>query len=122
MSKRNRRLSGFDSAATDPLTDTVQTDDNENVNHVINNIVNDDVKIDVNDNNSNEVKETLTLDELFEGSKSKVQTHTLKGFYLEMEVAAAIDRISKGKSRGFKSQLVNEILKKELKMRGLLGD
>jgi hypothetical protein len=70
-----------------------------------------------NDNNSNDKD---VIGNILSGKKSKKDTHTFKGYWLENEVANTIDRITEGKPKGVKSELVNEIIKKYLKSEGLM--
>jgi hypothetical protein len=88
---KNRTISGFDKVA-----------DNSNSNN------------DTNTNNDS------ILNDVLGDQKTKDQTHIFKGFYLEREVAAAIDRITAGKKKGVKSDLVNRILKNYLKEEGVM--
>lgn len=60
------------------------------------------------------------IEDVLKSSKTKEQTHTYKGFYLENEVADTIDRITEGKGRGMKSEIVNRILKNHFKEEGIL--
>lgn len=53
-------------------------------------------------------------------SKTKKETHTFKGYYLENEVANQIDVLTDGQPRGTKSEFVNEIIKKYLQGEGRL--
>lgn len=71
--------------------------------------------INSNDNNKNDV-----INDILEGKKTKDQTHIFKGYYLEREVANAIDRITEGRPKGTKSDLVNHIIKNYLTDEGIL--
>ena len=79
----------------------------------------DDVANNNNINNNNNSDNNILTDVL-KSKKTKDQTHVFKGFYLEHEVAHAIDRITEGKQKGVKSELVNEILKKYFREEGIL--
>ncbi|TGA96338.1 hypothetical protein E4665_15855 [Sporolactobacillus shoreae] len=57
------------------------------------------------------------IDSLIENNKKQT---IMKGFVLDADVAKAIDRISKGKGRGFKSEFVNAVLKQVLSEKGLI--
>lgn len=70
----------------------------------------------VNVKNKNNVDDSL--ENAVNGKKSKVKTHKLKGIYFEPEVAAAIDKLAKGKSKGVKSDIVNEAVKQVFKQKG----
>ncbi|WP_373896410.1 hypothetical protein [Virgibacillus sp. CBA3643] len=85
----------------------------------------DDVAVDSNinsdkDNDTN--KETNTDDKIDNilGKKTKDQTHSFRGYYLENQVADTIDKVTDRKTKGVKSELVNEILKKYFQEEGLL--
>lgn len=67
------------------------------------------------ENNNNDIIKSLVKENI-----PKDKTHTFKGYYLENEVANTIDRLSEGKHKGFKSDLVNEIIKKFFQKEGLL--
>lgn len=82
---RKRTLSGFDEVAND---------------------------IDIDSTSKNDNKDNIDLvSDIIKGHKTKDETHIFKGYYLENDIANVIDRISEGKPRGFKSELVNQILK-----------
>jgi hypothetical protein len=72
---------------------------NTNINVNTNNNVNDDV-----------------IGDILGDKKEKV----LVGIYFDPEVAAVLDRVTKGGKRGAKSALVNEALKRILIEKGLL--
>ena len=90
MSRKKRSISGFDKVASE----------------------ND---IDINNKDKNDL-----LHDIIEKKKTKDQTHIFKGFYLEKAIADVIDRLSAGKTKGIKSEIVNEILKKYFRENGLL--
>lgn len=84
--------------------------------------VSDHKNININSENEtdNKTENDSTIKQILEGQKSKEETHVFKGFYLENEVADAIDRITRRSPKGAKSKLVNAILKKHLKDEGYL--
>lgn len=98
MTKKRGSLAGF--------MDVSDEDEKDNVNNNININVND--KININDNDA--------IQKLMEGTEAK----ELVGVYFEPAVAKALAKFSKGKKRGFKSELVNELTKKFLKDNGQL--
>lgn len=98
---KNRSLAGFDEVASvdkTPLENA--TDQNKGKN-----------------NTPESKKSSDMIDNLIETSKKQT---IMKGFVLDADVAKAIDRISKGKGRGFKSEFVNAVLKQVLSEKGLI--
>ena len=96
MARKNKDLAGF----------------NEVANIDIN--VNDNISNDVNEGNSD------TLDQLLKGKKKLQETHVLRGFYIENELANVIDRLGEKSGRGIKSKIVNEALKIIFREKGLM--
>lgn len=94
MTKKRRTLSGFDQVASD--IDNNNAIDNEKK------VKNDAIK------------------SIMKNIKTKDQTHTYKGFYLENKVADKIDEVTEGKPRGAMSELVNSIIKKYFQDAGLM--
>lgn len=96
MSKKNkgRTIAGFDSVAGD---------DDNNIK------INRDSDID-NDLISNVMK----------SNKPKTKTHEFKGYYFEKEIVNVINKLTEGKPKGTKSDLVNDIVKKYFKDHDLL--
>lgn len=92
MSRKKRTISGFNEVAN-----------------------NSNIKNDSDDNTNNTV-----LDNIINDRKPKEKTHIFKGYYLEREVANAIDRITEGKPKGTKSDFVNEVIKNYLISEGLM--
>lgn len=92
MAKKSISKISFDSVAS-PSHININNDDNDNIHH---NLM-DDIEI-----------------------KTKNQTHSFRGFYIENELVDLIDRLTAGKGRGAKSNLVNRILKDRFKEEGLL--
>lgn len=74
---------------------------------------------DINSNDKNN-DDNNVLDNILKEKKSKEQTHIFKGYYLEREVANAIDRITEGKPKGTKSDFVNAVIKNYLISEGYL--
>ena len=98
MARKNKDLAGFGEVAN----------------------INNDINTKINDNaNINEVNSD-TLDELLKGKKKLQDTHVLRGFYIENELADVIDRLGEKGGRGIKSKIVNEALKIIFKEKGLL--
>lgn len=87
--RKKRTLSSFEDVA-----DNINIDSERNINK------DDDEKNDVD-----------LVESIIKGKALKEDTHIFKGYYLENDVANAIDRITDGKPRGTKSELVNQILK-----------
>ncbi|UAK18090.1 hypothetical protein [Sporolactobacillus terrae] len=88
-----------------------------------NEVANSEPSKEIKENNQ-KMKETTSeshnnnaVDDLIENEKKKT---ILRGFVLDIDVVKAIDRISKGKGRGFKSEFVNTVLKQVLSDKGLL--
>lgn len=80
----------------------------------------DEVANNSNIKNENENNENNILKNVLEHRRPKGKTHVFKGFYLEREVAALIDRLTDDKPKGTKSDLVNEILKEYFKREGIM--
>lgn len=78
--------------------------------------INNNNKINAKENNSNNDE----LDNILLEKENKGNTHILKGIYFEREVARAIDRVSRGKGKGVKSDLVNAAVKQVFKEKGWL--
>lgn len=90
--KRKRTLAGFESVASN----------NININNNKENNIDDENKDGVYD----ELYEKIELK-----NQPKDKTHKFRGYYLENEVVKVIDEITKGMPKGYKSDLVNDILK-----------
>jgi len=94
--QKERTIAGFNSVAGDEIASSEE----QNIN---------------NNNNENDPVESIIKDK-----KTKDQTHTQRGFYLENKVSDAIDRVAENKSKGIKSEMVNEILKKYFQEHGFM--
>jgi hypothetical protein len=70
----------------------------------------------VNVNSNININDNDAIQKLMEGTEAK----ELVGIYFEPAVAKALAKFSKGKKRGFKSDLVNELTKKFLRDNGQL--
>lgn len=94
MARKNREVSTFDKVAGD-----------SNINN------------DKDSNNNND-----GVNDILGAKKTKNDTHTFKGFYLENEVANMIDTLADrhGNQKGVKSELANEILKKYFQSEGFM--
>jgi hypothetical protein len=98
MSRENRNLAGFSQVA--------------DVSPKINN--NNNEKNSVNDSQS---KEMDVLDKVLDDKTKKSKTMKLKGIYFENDVARAIDRVTRGRGKGAKSELINAIVKMVFKQK-----
>lgn len=97
MTKEKRKVAGFGKVAGGNDSN-INSDTEENITIDVESRRNDDI-----------------LGNILEANKSKDETHTFKGFYLENDVARTIDRVTQNKAKGAKSDLVNEILKRYFK-------
>ena len=101
MSKKTEKklLSQFDTIA----------DSKEDTNVNVNDNVNDNIEID-------------EVDRVIQNRKMKMAEKSTKpkGIYFEVEVSEAIDRITEGKGRGAKSDIVNAAVKQVFKEKGWL--
>lgn len=109
MARRNKNLAGFNEVGSD----------NENIK--------DDVNNDANKNGQapkDDQEETGTLDKVLSAPKGKKANSTydkvVVGFHIEKELAAILDDLQRKGGKGVKSQIVNELLEKAFKERGLL--
>lgn len=88
----------------------------------------DNTKVNVNANNSENVNEDITeedevLDALFKKPKRKkkrTDVMSMRGIYFEDEVVKVFDAEGAKNPKGWKSALVNNLVKREFKRRGLL--
>ena len=80
----------------------------------------DAVANDINSNNDSHNDSNSNINNILDKHREKRETHIFRGYYLEREVANAIDSIAAGKPKGVKSELVNEIIKKYLKEEGYM--
>jgi len=105
MARKSRSIAGFDQVAgNNDITDNnnINTNTNENNNININN----------NTNNSD------SLDSLLNGEEKPKRV--LKGIYFDKDIADALDRLSEGEARGFKSELVNRALREKFTEKGYI--
>lgn len=102
---KKRTLAGFDDVASVDTTSSESAVPN--------------TKTDQSKGSNNTIESTKSdmIDSLIKTSKKQT---IMKGFVLDADVAKAIDKISKGRGRGFKSEFVNAALKQILSDKGLI--
>jgi len=76
----------------------------------------DKQEININLNKSKKAK----LNDVLGVKSTKSDTHEFRGYYLEIPLIEAIDKITEGEPKGTKSDLVNHILKESFKDNGWL--
>lgn len=99
-----------------------QNDDNVNVNVNEDENKNDNVN-DEKDNDlvfENNVNSDDILNDLLAPKKKKGDTHEMRGIYFEKEVVRIMDKLARNNSKGFKSALVNEAVKRVLREKGYM--
>jgi hypothetical protein len=110
--REQRSLKSFGEVANEDVNVKANVNKEANIN---NNLKND---LDFNHNATNNF--TDELDDILSSKENKNKTHILKGIYFERDLAKAIDKVTKGKGKGAKSEIINAIVKKAFKEKGWL--
>lgn len=126
MSRKKRHIADFDAVASVP--DIKPNDDHDTKNdHVDNNddkteikndiVTNDSINTD-NKNNHN-VNHKNVIDTILNNEKSK-SSRVQRGLYLDRDIDDALNKLYKKGGKGTKSDIINDLLRKEFEDRGLL--
>lgn len=112
MARNNKNLASFGDVASI---------NNNNTNNNINNDVNNNNNINVN-NGVEDVDNAdgSLLDSILKGKKKKSNDAILTGIYLKKPLADILNQLGKKGGKGAKSRIVNELLEKAFKEKGLL--
>jgi len=114
--KKKRNLaSGFGDVAK--INDTISDD----LNFAIKTEIKSDTENSINHDgviNKNDVDDTLDVIDNILGKKKS--TRVQRGIYLDHDVDAAINKLTKGAKKGIKSDVINALLKEGLQKRGAL--